>query len=137
MPSTSRPIHPDQPAPSLPSGLTIAAGAVAGLRWIFTGYSALGEPFYPLTKEQVVVCGLGPSWRQSSAAPQWHVEIDGCPSLVCDLSTVANEGFGEATAQLNAARAVNLVAATVGAEPGCRSVLDFAAPAGVARARLL
>lgn len=128
------------PAPhdlQLPSGLSIAAGTAAGVRWIFTGYSAAGDQFYTLTKEQVAVCGLGPTWRQSGDAPQWRVEIDGCPSLVCDLSTVSRDGFGQATADLNAARAVNLVASIVAAAPGCRSVRDFAAPTGTALGRRL
>jgi 2,4-diaminopentanoate dehydrogenase len=64
--------------------------------------------------------------------PQWRVVIDGSPSLVCDLSTVAREGFGEAIADLNAARTVNLIASIVAAEPGCRSVRDFGTPAGTA-----
>jgi hypothetical protein len=61
-------------------------------------------------------CGPG-RWRES-------------PSLVCEIKPVTEGGFGQTTAELNAARAVNLVPRIVAAEPGCRSVLDFPAAVG-------
>jgi 2,4-diaminopentanoate dehydrogenase len=114
----------------LPNGLHIAQGNVAGVRWEFLAVTSAGDPFYSLSKEQVAVPGLGPGWRASKDEPQWRVEIDGTPSLVCELNPVTESGFGESTAEMNAARAVNLVPHIVAAAPGCRSVLDFSAPVG-------
>jgi hypothetical protein len=114
----------------LANGLEIPAGTAAGVRWEFTGYTTSAEPFYQLTKEQVAAVGLGPSWRASADAPLWRVEIDGAPSLVCEVSTVSDGGFGEATAEANAARAVNLIPQIVAAAPGCLSLLDIPAPTG-------
>jgi 4-hydroxy-tetrahydrodipicolinate reductase len=115
---------------TLPNGMCIPKGTTAGVRWEFTGATSSGEHFYSLTKEQVAVAGLGPTWRASADEPQWRVEIEGTPSLRCEVTPMADGGFGETTAELNAARAVNLVPRIVAAEPGCRSVLDFAAPVG-------
>jgi 2,4-diaminopentanoate dehydrogenase len=114
----------------LPNGLRIPEGTTAGVRWEFVARTGAGETFFTLTKEQVAVPGLGPTWRASAAEPQWRVEIDGAPSLVCEIRPVSEGGFGQTTAELNAARAVNLVPSIVAAEPGCRSILDFAAAVG-------
>jgi 2,4-diaminopentanoate dehydrogenase len=114
----------------LPNGLRIPENTVAGVRWEFVAATASGEPFYSLSKEQVAVPGLGPGWRTTAAEPQWRVEIDGEPSLVCEVNPVTQAGFGQSTAELNAARAVNLVPHIVAAAPGCRSILEFAAPVG-------
>lgn len=114
----------------LPNGLHIGEGTTAGVRWEFTATTTSGERFYTLVKEQTAVVGLGPGWRASPDEPQWRVEIDGTPSLACEMTPITSGGFGETTAELNAARAVNMVRHIVAAEPGCRSVLDFAAPAG-------
>lgn len=116
----------------LDNGLSIPAGSVAGVRWEFTGVTAEDVTFYSLIKEQVAVAGLGPTWRSSAQDPQWRVEIAGTPSLRCDLTPVAEDGFGATTAELNAARAVNLIPRIVAAPAGCKSVLDFAAPVGAA-----
>lgn len=118
---------------ALPCGLVIAQGSTAGVRWEFTALSGSGERFYTLVKEQVAVIGLGPGWRSSAEEAQWRVEIDGLPSLVCELSPVTTAGFGNTTAELNAARAVNFVPRIIAAAPGCRSVLDLAAPVGASR----
>ena len=121
------------PAPRdivLPNGLRITEGTTAGVRWEFAAHAGSGETFYTLVKEQVAVPGLGPGWRASAAEPQWRVQIDGTPSLVCEIKPVTEGGFGQTTAELNAARAVNLVPRIVAAEPGCRSVLDFPAAVG-------
>lgn len=114
----------------LPNGLTIAPDTVAGVRWTFEATTRAGEPFYSMTKEQVAVIGLGPGWRASADEPQWRVEIDGTPSLACEVTPVTTTGFGETTAELNAARAVNMIPRIVSAPPGCRSVLDLPAPVG-------
>jgi 2,4-diaminopentanoate dehydrogenase len=114
----------------LPNGLVIPAGATAGVRWVFTANDPTGATCYTVTKEQVAAIGLGPGWRDCAVTPQWRVEIDGTPSLACTLSPVTHTGFGTTTAELNAARAVNLVPSIVAAAPGCRSTLDFAAPVG-------
>jgi hypothetical protein len=66
----------------------------------------------------------------TNAMLQWRVQIDGTPSLLCEIKPVTEGGFGQTTAELNAARAVNLVPRIVAAEPGCRSVLDFPAAVG-------
>jgi 4-hydroxy-tetrahydrodipicolinate reductase len=116
---------------TLISGLFLPKGSAAGVRWTFTAYSR-GRPFYTLIKEQTAVVGLGAGWRESLEEPQWRVEIDGTPSLRCAMSSSAPEGLGVATAQLNAARAVNLVPRIVAASPGCKSVLDFPAATGTA-----
>jgi len=116
---------------TLISGLVLRKGTAAGVRWTFTAYSH-GRVFYTLIKEQTAIVGLGTGWRESLEEPQWRVEIDGSPSLKCEVSSSAPEGFGVATAQLNAARAVNMVPQIVAAAPGCKSVLDFAAPTGSA-----
>lgn len=114
----------------LPNGLHIGEGTTAGVRWEFNATTTTGERFYTVVKEQAAVVGLGPGWRASPDEPQWRVEIDGAPSLSCEMTPITTGGFGETTAELNAARAVNMVRHIVAAEPGCRSVLDFAAPAG-------
>lgn len=107
-----------------PSGLRIPAGTIAGARWTFTGYSA-GRPFYQLTNEQTAAVGLAPGWRETLDQAQWRVEIDATPSISVEFTSSASEGFGKATVELNAARAVNVIPSLVAAPVGCRSVLDL------------
>jgi hypothetical protein len=113
----------------LPNGLVLEKDTAAGVRWHFSAWSG-DRVFYTLTKEQTALVDLGAGWRKTLDAPQWRFEIDGTPSLVCEVNSSAAGGFGAATAQLNAARGLNLVPRIVAAAPGCKSVLDFPAATG-------
>ena len=109
------------------SGLHIAAGTPAGVRWTFTAYSD-GRPLLEIVNEQVARLALGPGWRQRADEPNWRVEIDGSPRICCELSAQPGEDGTDHAAALNAARAVNFVPGVVAAAPGCRSILDLPAP---------
>jgi 2,4-diaminopentanoate dehydrogenase len=119
-----------------PSGLKVAKGTPAGVRWTYTAYTG-DLPFFELVNEQTVRLGLGAGWRASADEPNWRVEVTGEPNIraTVALSDEA-EGASSATA-LNAARAVNFVPRLVAAPPGCVSVLDVAAPAAATRSFLI
>lgn len=111
-----------------PSGLRIAAGTPAGVRWTFSATTAGGYPFLQVVNEQTSLLGLGDDWRQSVDDPNWRVEIDGTPSLVSTVRVTRDEGGIDPVCALNAARAVNFIGPLVAAPPGWRSVLDLPAP---------
>jgi 4-hydroxy-tetrahydrodipicolinate reductase len=125
------------PAPEdlfLPSsGYTVRKGTVAGVRWRYSGLSG-GQEFYQVNIEMTVALNLRKGWRTSEAEPNWRIEIDGTPSLACDLSL--GEPVGRGIVELNAARAVNAVPRIVEAPVGCRSILDMPAPTGNGLRRL-
>jgi 4-hydroxy-tetrahydrodipicolinate reductase len=110
-----------------PSGLRIAAGTPAGVRWTFTGFSG-DEPFFEIVNEQTARLDLGEGWRTSADEPNWRVEIDGRPSISCVVDLRHEAGGIDPVAALNAARAVNFIPVAVAGPPGCRSVLDLPAP---------
>jgi 4-hydroxy-tetrahydrodipicolinate reductase len=112
-----------------PSGLVIKRGTPAGVRWTFTAYSQ-GQPFFELVNEQTAQLGLGPGWRATEEEPNWRVEIEGSPRIVCTVQLAAGgEENMDRAAALNAARAVNCLPRVVAGPPGCRTVLDVPAPA--------
>lgn len=113
-----------EPATLPGSGLRIEAGTLAGVRWTWSAYSGEHE-FLTITNEQTAVLGLGEGWRQDEAAPAWTVELDASPSMVCTLSWPDGAPHAASNAQLNAARAINVLTALVDAPPGCVSVLDL------------
>lgn len=106
------------------SGLVIEAGTVGGVRWTWTA-SSDGRPFLTVVNEQTGILGLGEGWRRDDAAPAWTVELDASPPLVCTLTWPEGVPAARANAELNAARAINVVSALIAAPPGCRSVLDL------------
>lgn len=113
------------------SGLEVAAGTVAGVRRTFTTTSAEGVPFLDIVNEQTVALGLGAHWRQEVDQPNWTVEIDGDPSIRCELAVGPGSDPGQdPVTALNAARAVNFIREVVAAPPGLVSVLDAPAPRG-------
>ncbi|WP_216694497.1 dihydrodipicolinate reductase [Dietzia psychralcaliphila] len=113
------------------SGLEVAEGAVAGVRRTFTTTSAEGAPFLDVVNEQTVALGLGAHWRQEVDQPNWTVEIDGDPSIRCELAVGHGSDPGQdPVTALNAARAVNFIREVVAAPPGFVSVLDVPAPRG-------
>jgi hypothetical protein len=114
------------------SGVTIARGTAAGVRWQFTGYSN-GASFYQMNVEMTVALALGPGWRVDVGTPNWRIEIDGTPSLVTEITLPDPEG--SAILLLNAARAINSVSRLVEAPVGFRTILDFPAPTGSAEQR--
>jgi 4-hydroxy-tetrahydrodipicolinate reductase len=109
------------------SGYTVRKGTVAGVHWQFNGLSG-GRAFYQVNVEMTVALNLGAGWRADAAEPNWRIEIDGTPSLQCDLSL--RDPIGSGIVALNAARAVNAVPRIVEAPVGCRSILDMPAPSG-------
>lgn len=110
---------------SLPaSGLVIEAGTVAGVRWTWTAYSG-EKAFLTVVNEQTGAYGLGAGWRSDDRDPAWTVELDADPPLIATLSWPEGEAAAACNAQLNAARAINMIDALVDAPPGCRSVLDL------------
>jgi 2,4-diaminopentanoate dehydrogenase len=112
-----------------PSGLEIKAGTPAGVQWTFTAYSD-GQPFFELVNQQTAQLGLGEGWRSEEAEPNWRVEIEGTPRIVCTVDLPASdEDDLDHVAALNAARAVNCLPRIVAGPPGCRTVLDVPAPA--------
>jgi 2,4-diaminopentanoate dehydrogenase len=113
------------------SGLKVAAGTVAGVRWTFTTTTADGAPFLDVVNEQTVALGLATDWRQLREEPNWTVEVDGQPSIICRLGlTEGIDQAGDASTALNAARAVNFIPQLVAAPPGWVSVLTVPAPCG-------
>jgi hypothetical protein len=113
----------------IPSGLKVAKGTPAGVRWTYTAYTG-DVPFFELINEQTVRLGLGQGWRASADEPNWRLEVTGEPNIRCTVA-LPDEGEGAApVSALNAARAVNFVPCLVAAPAGCLSVLDVAAPTG-------
>ncbi|MCW2620972.1 MAG: dihydrodipicolinate reductase [Frankiales bacterium] len=111
-----------------PSGLRIAAGTPAGVRWTFTAFSD-GRPYYELVNEQTALLGLGEGWRTTEEDPNWRVQIEGTPTIVCTFDVPHDESLDlDHVAALNAARAVNCLPRIVAGPPGCRTVLDVPAP---------
>jgi 4-hydroxy-tetrahydrodipicolinate reductase len=111
-----------------PSGLHIAAGTPAGVRWTFTAFSD-GRPFFELVNEQTARLALGPGWRATEDEPNWRVEIEGTPTIRCQLELPpGHDDDLDHVAALNAARAVNFLPRIVAGPPGCRTVLDVPAP---------
>jgi 2,4-diaminopentanoate dehydrogenase len=116
-----------------PSGLKVAKGTPAGVRWTYTAYTG-DVPFFELVNEQTVRLGLGEGWRACAGDPNWRLEVTGEPNISCTVA-LPDEGEGVApVSALNAARAVNFVPRLVAAPAGCLSVLDVAAPTGTTRA---
>jgi 4-hydroxy-tetrahydrodipicolinate reductase len=109
------------------SAYTVRKGTVAGVHWQFSGLTG-GRAFYQVNVEMTVALALGEGWRTNADDPNWRIEIDGTPSLVCDLSLA--EPVGTGIVRLNAARAINAVPRIIEAPVGCRSVLDMPAPTG-------
>ena len=115
-----------------PSGLKVARGTPAGVRWTYTAYTG-DAPFFELINEQTVRLGLGEGWRASVGEPNWRLEVTGEPNIHATVS-LPDEGEGVApVSALNAARAVNFVPRLVAAPAGCLSVLDVAAPTATTR----
>jgi 4-hydroxy-tetrahydrodipicolinate reductase len=112
-----------------PSGLRIAKGMAAGVRWTLVARAG-GREFFRLVNEQSAMLGLGEDWRQTYDEPAWRVEIDGEPPIVCTFGWPAGTEPGRACHLLNAARAMNVIPRLIEAKPGALSVLDF--PAAVA-----
>lgn len=106
------------------SGLTIEAGTVGGVRWTWVAYSE-DRPFLTIVNEQTAVFGLGEGWRSDDAEPAWTVELDASPPLIATLSWPQGQSAAACNAQLNAARAINMIDAVIDAPPGCLSVLDL------------
>jgi 2,4-diaminopentanoate dehydrogenase len=115
-----------------PSGLKVAKGTPAGVRWTYTAYTG-DVPFFEIVNEQTVRLGLGEGWRVSAGEPNWRLEVTGEPDIRATV-TLPDEGEGVApVSALNAARAVNFVPRLVAAPAGCLSVLDMAAPTATTR----
>ncbi|PAU86061.1 dihydrodipicolinate reductase [Pseudomonas sp. WN033] len=112
-----------------PSGLKVAKGTAAGVRWTFTAFSR-GEPFYQLINEQTTRLDIGGDWRAAADTPNWRVVIEGSPSIQCEFSLQADHSGPDDVASLNAARAVNFLPRIVAASPGWHTVLDVPAPVG-------
>ncbi len=98
-----------------PSGLKVAKGTPAGVRWTYTAYTGDDVPFFELINEQTVRLGLGEGWRASTDEPNWRLEVTGEPNIHCTVA-LPDEGEGVApVSALNAARAVNFVPRLVAA----------------------
>jgi 2,4-diaminopentanoate dehydrogenase len=120
---------PSEDMELIPSGLKVAKGTPAGVRWTYTAYTG-DVPFFELVNEQTVRLGLGEGWRASVDEPNWRLEVTGEPNIRATVA-LPDEGEGVApVSALNAARAVNFVPRLVAAPAGCLSVLDVAAPTG-------
>ena len=116
-----------------PSGLKVAKGTPAGVRWTYTAYTGDDVPFFELINEQTVRLGLGEGWRASTDEPNWRLEVTGEPNIHCTVA-LPDEGEGVApVSALNAARAVNFVPRLVAAPARGLSALDVAAPTATTR----
>ena len=106
------------------SGLVIEAGTVGGVRWTWVAYSG-DRPYLTIVNEQTAVFGLGDGWRRDDSDPAWTVELDASPPLIATLAWPEGESAAACNAQLNAARAINMLSAIIDAPPGCLSILDL------------
>jgi 4-hydroxy-tetrahydrodipicolinate reductase len=112
-----------------PSGLRVAKGSAAGIRWTFGAFidTDSDTPFLEISNEQTVGLGLAPGWRVTEDEPNWVVEVSGVPNIRCAFDLAFDEAV-EPVSALNAARAVNFIPTLVAAPPGHRTVLDVPAP---------
>ena len=112
------------------SGVHIKEGTVAASRFEYTGFVD-GNPWHIVEMEFTSQLGLGEQWRSDEDEPEFFVEVDGDPPLQVTFGC----GGLLNLIRLNAARMVNLIAPTVAAAPGCRSILEL--PCGAAGALAL
>jgi 4-hydroxy-tetrahydrodipicolinate reductase len=116
----------------------IAAGTIAAMRSTLTGYVD-GKPTFVVDHVTRMRDDLAPEWPQPhiSIPPNdlgyggatgrgvYRVEIEGSPSIRCELELAENGDHDFGARVAGAARMVNAIPAVYGAEPGLLSALDL------------
>jgi hypothetical protein len=116
----------------------IAAGTIAAMRSTLTGYVD-GKPTFVVDHVSRMRDDLAPDWPQPhiSIAPNdlgyggatgrgvYRVEIEGSPSIRCELELAENHDHDLGARVAGAARMVNAIPAVYAAEPGLLSALDL------------
>jgi 4-hydroxy-tetrahydrodipicolinate reductase len=102
---------------------TIEAGTVAAQRMIVTGLRA-GTPFLSFRAMWYCTDDLDPAWPVRATG--WHVSVAGDAPLDVDIRfDVPIERMGEMSPGFTANRAVNVVPAVCGADPGIRTSVEL------------
>jgi 4-hydroxy-tetrahydrodipicolinate reductase len=101
----------------------IEAGTVAAQRMTVTGLRG-GEPFLSFRAMWYCTDDLEPAWPVRATG--WHLVVAGDAPLDVDIRfDVPIERMGETSPGFTANRAVNVVPAVCGAEPGIRTTFDL------------
>ncbi len=116
----------------------IAAGTIAAMRSTLTGYVD-GKPTFVVDHVTRMHDDVAPDWPQPhvSIPPQnlgyggasgrgvYRVEIEGSPSMRCELELAENHDHDLGARMAGASRMVNAIPAVYAAEPGLLSALDL------------
>jgi len=116
----------------------IAAGTIAAMRSTLTGYVE-GEPTFVVDHVTRMHDDLAPDWPQprisipprdlgyggASGQGVYRVEVDGSPSMRCELELAENHDHDLGARMAGASRMVNAIPAVCAAEPGLLSALDL------------
>jgi 4-hydroxy-tetrahydrodipicolinate reductase len=116
----------------------IAAGTIAAMRSTLTGYVD-GKPTFVVDHVTRMHDDIAPSWPQPlvSIAPRdlgyggasgrgaYRVEIEGSPSIRCELELAENHDHDLGARMAGASRMVNAIPAVYAADPGLLSALDL------------
>jgi len=106
------------------SGVTIAKGHVAGVRWTYGAFSG-DRCVYSCEVELPTVCGLGKGWRQSMDEPEYTVTLEGKPGIKMTFASLKGADDIQAVIDINAARAINMIPLIIEAQAGCQSMLSM------------
>jgi 2,4-diaminopentanoate dehydrogenase len=116
----------------------IPAGTIAAMRSTLTGYAA-GKPTFVVDHVTRMRDDIAPQWPQPTIAitPQdlgyggasgrgaYRVEIEGSPSIRCELELAEHHDHDLGARMAGAARMVNAIPAVFAATPGLLSALDL------------
>ena len=128
------------PAPTsfdTPTG-SIPAGTIAAMRSTLTGHVA-GKPTFVVDHVTRMHDDIAPDWPQPSISIQprdlgyggasgrgvYRVEIEGSPSIRCELELAEDHDHDLGARMAGASRMVNAIPAVYAAEPGLLSALDL------------
>jgi hypothetical protein len=120
-----------------PTG-SISAGTIAGMRSTLTGFVA-GRPTFVIDHVTRMHDDIAPDWPQPTISIQprdlgyggatgrgvYRVEIEGSPSMRCELELAENHDHDLGARMAGASRMVNVIPAVCAAEPGLLSALDL------------
>jgi hypothetical protein len=116
----------------------IAAGTIAGMRSILTGYVD-GHPTFVVDHVTRMHDDIAPNWPQPHISIQprdlgyggasgrgvYRVEIEGSPSMRCEFEMADDHDHDLGARMAGASRMVNVIPAVCAAKPGLLSALDL------------